>query len=240
VELLPGVSHLSLHERLAEYTPRFRGRDSARYILQPLKGLHWMPMSFDIHGTVTNDRKTIYLFSTIAFFILILACINYVNLATARYTLRTKEIGLRKVIGAQKSQLIRQFIGESVLVSCVSAVFAVLLVFLTLPSFRFLVDRDIQIRWFSTPWIPLAVFGMVLFSGIFSGSYPAFLLSSLRPAAVLKGKAERKSRGVGLRNILVVFQFIVSVCLIIGTLVVWKQMRLCALWISATTESMLL
>ena len=184
-----------------------------------------MPMSFDIQGIVTNDRKTIYLFSTIAFFILILACINYVNLATARYTLRTKEIGLRKVIGAQKSQLVRQFIGESVLVSCVSAVFAVFLVFLTLPSFRFLVDRYIQIRWLSTPWIPLAVFGMVLFSGILSGSYPAFLLSSLRPAAVLKGKAEIKSQGVGLRNILVVFQFIVSVCLVIGALVVWKQMR---------------
>ena len=225
VELLPGVSHLSLHERLAEYTPRFRGRDLARYILQPLKDLHWMPISFDIRGTVTNDRKTIYLFSTIAFFILILACINYVNLATARYTQRTKEIGLRKVIGAQKSQLIRQFIGESVLVSCVSSVFAVLLVFLTLPSFRFLVARDIQIRWLSTPWIPLAVFGMVLFSGFFSGSYPAFLLSSLRPAVVIKGTVERKSRGVGLRNILVVFQFVVSVCLIIGTLVVWRQLR---------------
>jgi putative ABC transport system permease protein len=225
VELLPGVSPLGLHDRLAEYTPRFRGRDVAKYVLQPLKDLHWQSVSYEFPGTVTNDKKTIALFSTIAFFILIIACINYVNLATARYTQRTKEIGLRKVLGAQKPQLIRQFIGESILVSFVSSVFAVLLVYLTLPSFRFLVDRDIQLRWLSTPWIPFTVFGMVLFSGLFSGSYPAFLLSSLRPAAVWKSKADRKSRGIGLRNVLVVFQFVVSICLIAGTLIVWKQMR---------------
>lgn len=225
VELLPGISHITLHDRLAEYTPRFRGRDIAKYILQPLKDLHWQPVSYEFPGVITNDKKTIFLFSTIAFFILLIACINYVNLATARYTQRTKEIGLRKVIGAQRPQLITQFMGESVLVSLVSSVFAILLVYLVLPSFRFLVGRDIQLKWLSTPWIPLIVFGMVLFSGLFSGSYPAFLLSSLRPAMVLKGKLERKSRGVGLRNVLVVFQFVVSVCLIVGTLVVWRQMR---------------
>jgi putative ABC transport system permease protein len=225
VELLPGVSHLGLHDRLAGYTTRFRERDVAKYVLQPFKVLHWQPVSYEFPGTVSNDKKTITLFSTIAFFILIIACINYVNLATARYAQRTKEIGLRKVVGAQKPQLIRQFIGESVLVSLISSAFAVLLVYLTLPSFRFLVDRDIQLGWLSSPWIPLTVFGVVLFSGLFSGSYPAFLLSSLRPAAVLKGKAERESRGVGLRNVLVVFQFVVSVCLIVGTLVVWLQMR---------------
>jgi putative ABC transport system permease protein len=225
VELRPGVSHLGLHERLAEYTPRFRGNDPAKYILQPLKNLYWQPVSYEFPGIVKNNKTTIYLFSTIAFFILIIACINYMNLATARYAQRTKEIGIRKVVGAQKTQLVKQFIGESVVVSFISAVMAVFLVILTVPSFRFLVDRDIEIRWFSSPWIPLTVFGMVVFSGFFSGSYPAFLLSSLRPAAVLKGQAERKSRGVGLRNVLVIFQFVVSVCLIVGTLVVWKQLR---------------
>jgi putative ABC transport system permease protein len=225
VELLPSISYISLHDRLAEYTPRFRGKDIAKYILQPLKNLHWQPVSYEFPGVATNDKKTIILFSTIAFFILLIACINYVNLATARYAKRTKEIGLRKVIGAQRPQLITQFIGESVLVSFVSSVFSILLVYLVLPSFKFLVDRDIQLIWLSNPWIPLIVFGMVLFSGLFSGSYPALLLSSLRPAAVLKGKMERKSRGVGLRNVLVAFQFVVSVCLIVGTLVVWHQMR---------------
>jgi len=225
VELLPGVPHLGLHDRLAEYTPRFRGRDVARYVLQPLKDLHWQPVSFEFPGVITNDKKNIYLFSTIAFFILIIACINYVNLTTARYAQRTKEIGLRKVVGAQKPQLIRQFIGESVLMSFVSSVFAVFLVILTLPSFRFLIDREIQLRWLSTPWIPLSVVGIVLFSGLVSGSYPAFLLSSLRPTAILKGKAEKKSRGVVLRNVLVVFQFVISVYLIVGTLVVWQQLR---------------
>jgi len=225
VELLPGISHLGLHDRLAEYTPRFRGRDVAKYILQPLKDLHWQPMSYGFPGNVTNDKKTIYLFSTIAFFILIIACINYMNLATARYAQRTKEIGIRKVVGAQKTQLVRQFIGESVAVSFISVVFAILLVILTVPAFRSLVDRDIQIRWLSSPWIPLTIFCMVLFSGLFSGSYPSFVLSSLRPNAALRCKAERKSRGLGLRNTLVVFQFFVSICLIVGTLVVWRQLR---------------
>jgi putative ABC transport system permease protein len=225
VELLPGVSHLSLHDRLAEYTPRFRGRDIARYILQPLKDLHWQSVSNEFPGAVISDKKTIYLFSTIAFFILIIACLNYINLATARYAQRTKEIGLRKVIGALKPQLISQFIGESVLMSLASLLFSVLIVYLTLPSFRYLIDRNIQLNWLSPPWIPLIVIAMMLFSGLLSGSYPALLLSSLRPAAVLKGMAERKSRGIGLRNILVIFQYVVSVCLIVGTLVVWKQMR---------------
>lgn len=225
VELLPGVSHLSLHDRLAEYTPRFRGRDIARYILQPLKDLHWQSVSFEFPGAVISDKKTIYLFSLIAVFILIIACLNYINLATAGYAQRTKEIGLRKVIGALRPQLIRQFIGESVLMSFISLLFAILFVYLALPSFRYLINRDIQLKWLSTPWIPLIVIAMVLFSGLFSGSYPALLLSSLRPAAVLKGTAERKFRGIGLRNVLVVFQYIVSVCLIVGTLVVWKQMR---------------
>lgn len=225
VELLPGVSPLGLHGRLAEYTPRFREGDVAEYVLQPLKDLHWQPMSFQFPGTVTNDKKTIYLFSIIAFFILIIACINTMNLATARYAQRIKEIGIRKVVGAQKTQIVKQFMGESVMLSFISVVFAALLVVLSLPAFRSLVDRDIQITWLSSPWIPLTVFCMVLFSGLFSGSYPSFVLSCLKPAAVLKGQAERKSRGLGLRNVLVVFQFVVSVCLIVGTLVVWLQLR---------------
>ncbi|MFC2166905.1 ABC transporter permease [Acidobacteriota bacterium] len=225
VELLPGTSYLDLLDKLAEYTPRFRGKDTAKYVLQPLKDLHWEPMSYGFPGNVTNNKKTIFLFSTIAFFILIIACINYINLATARYSQRTKEIGLRKVVGAQKPQLIRQFIGESVLVSCISSLIAVVMVIFTLPAFRILVDRDIQLQWFSSPWIPLTVFSMVLLSGLFSGSYPAFLLSSLKPAAILRGNPEKKSRGIGLRNALVVFQFVVSVCLIVGTLVIGRQLR---------------
>jgi len=225
VELLPGVSHTGLHDRLAEYSPRFRGKDIAKYILQPLKQLHWQTVSYEFPGVVTNDKKTVILFSAIAFFILLIACINSINLATARYTQRTKEIGLRKVIGARRAQLIRQFIGESVLVSLVSSGIAVLLVSISLPSFSFLVGRHIELRWLSTAWIPLSVFGMVLFTGVFSGSYPALLLSSLGPTAVLKGAIKTGNRGAGLRNVLVIFQYVVSVCLIVGTLVVWKQMR---------------
>lgn len=225
VELLPGVRHESLHSRLAEYTPRFRGRDIAKYILQPLKDLHWSPLSFNLPGSVTNDKKSIYLFSTTAFFILILACINYMNLSTARFSQRAKEIGLRKVVGAQKSQLIHQFMGESVCFSLIASLFAILLVFLALPAFSHLVERKLEINWLSNPWMPITVFGMVLFAGLFSGSYPSLMLSSLKTVTILKGKVEAKKQSTGLRNILVVFQFAVSICLIIGTLVVRQQLH---------------
>jgi putative ABC transport system permease protein len=225
VELIPGIDPESLHERLAEYSPRFRGRDPARYILQPLKDLHWKPISANIAGMITNDKKNLYLFSVIAFIILIVACINYMNLATARYSMRMKEIGLRKVVGAQKFQLIKQFIGESVLFSFVSFIFAIVLVVFVFPFFSSLVDRDIQIHWFSNPWIPIIILGIILFVGMFSGSYPALVLSSFQPIAILKGTMKRDSHGKGLRNVLVVFQFAVAVCLITGTMVVWQQLR---------------
>ncbi len=225
VELISGIDPESLHKRLAEYSPRFRGRDPARYILQPLRDLHWDPISANIAGMITNDKKNLYLFSVIAFIILIVACINYMNLATARYSMRMKEIGLRKVVGAQKFQLIKQFMGESVLFSFMAFIFAIVLVVFAFPSFSSLVDRDIQIHWFSNPWIPSIVLGMVFFTGIFSGSYPALVLSSFQPIAILKGAIKRDSRGKGLRNFLVVFQFAVAVCLITGTMVVWQQLQ---------------
>jgi putative ABC transport system permease protein len=225
VELNPGADPESLNERLAEYSPRFRERDPARYILQSLRDLHWEPISANIAGMITNDKKNLYLFSVIAFIILIVACINYMNLATARYSIRMKEIGLRKVVGAQKFQLVKQFMGESVLSSSVAFIFAIVLGVFALPSFSSLAERDIQIHWFSNPWIPIIVLGMVFFTGMFSGSYPALVLSSFQPIATLKGTMKRDSRGKGLRSVLVVFQFAVAVCLITSTLVVWQQLR---------------
>lgn len=225
VELIPDVHHEQLHERLAEYSPRFRGKDPTRYILQPLKDLHWEPIPFNTTGMITNDKKNLYLFAVIAFIILIIACINYMNLSTARFSMRRKEIGLRKVVGAQKVHLVKQFIGESVLFSLIAFMFAAVMVLFVSPFFNVLVVRDIQIRWFSNPGIPLLVLGMVLFAGIFSGSYPALALSSFQPISVLRGTIKRDPRGRGLRNVLVVFQFAVAVCLITGTLVVWQQLR---------------
>jgi len=225
VELIPGTLHTNLHPKLAEYSPRYRGTDPAKYILQPLKDLHWESIPFSLAKTTTNDTKNLYLFSLIAFFILIIACINYMNLTTARFSQRTREIGLRKVVGAQKSQLIKQFMGESVLFSLIAACLAVFLTSLTLPSFSFLVNRSIELHWFANPFIPLIVLAMVLFVGVFSGSYPAFFLSSFRPITILKGISERASGGKVLRNVLVVFQFAVAVCLIIGTLIVLQQLR---------------
>ncbi len=225
VELNPGIHHEQLHEKLAEYSPRFRGKDPARYILQPLKNLHWEPITANIAGMITNDKKNLYLLTVIAFIILIVACINYMNLATARFSMRRKEIGLRKVVGAQKVQLIKQFMGESVLFSLIAFIFATVLVLFVSPFFNVLVDRDIPILWFSHPGLPLLALGMVLFVGVLSGCYPALVLSSFQPLSILKATLEKDPRGNGLRNVLVVIQFAVAVCLITGTLVVWQQLR---------------
>lgn len=225
VELIPGIEYESLHERLAEYTPRFRGNDPARYILQPLKALHWQPISADIPGTIINDKKNLYIFSIIAFIILTVACINYMNLTTARFSMRMKEIGLRKIMGAQKFNLIKQFISESVLLSLMAFIFAFILVTFISPFFSSLIDRSIQIHWFSNPWIPAIVIGMVIFAGIVSGSYPALVFSSFKPITILKGSHAKKGGRRSLRNVLVVFQFASATCLIAGTLIIWQQLR---------------
>ncbi len=225
IELMPGAQYADLHERLAEYSPRFRGTDSGKYILQPLGDIHWEAKLLDeMPGNIVNARKYLYLFSTIAFIILIIACINYMNLATARFARRTKEIGLRKIVGARKAQLIRQFIGESISLSVISFLGAILLVMLLLPYFNSFIGSSIQFNWFENPLAVLFLLGMVLLVGVVAGSYPALFLAALRPVNILKGNIEKTTRGSGFRKALVVFQFSISICLIAGTLVVSKQL----------------
>lgn len=225
IELVPGVFYAELHERLAEYSPRFRGTDPGKYILQPLSDIHWETKLLDeMPGNIINDKKYLYLFSTIAFIILIVACINYMNLATARFSRRTKEIGLRKVVGARKAQLIKQFIGESIFLSVISSFLAVLLVSLVLPYFNAFIAGSIQLNWFENPISVAFLLGMVLLVGIVAGSYPALFLAAFQPVTILKGNVEKTTHGSGLRNALVVLQFSISICLITGTLVVSDQL----------------
>lgn len=167
--------------------------------------------------------NTIYMFILIASIILIIACINFMNLATARSAKRSKEIGLRKVMGANRKHIINQFVGESVFTSFLSLIVAVLLVTLILPSFNLFTEKEL-IFDFADPVIVGGLIVLTLFTGIIAGSYPALYLSSFKPISVLKGFAIKGKSGATFRKTLVVFQFTLSIVLIIGTIIIFKQL----------------
>ncbi len=193
------------------------------FALQPLTDIH---LHSDLTGELepSGDIKYIYIFSAIAVFMLLIACINFMNLATASAAKRAKEIGIRKVLGSAKKQLVAQFLLESVLITSVALLISIFAVYLSLPYFNAFTGRQLSLQIStSTYTLPLLIaFG--LFTGILSGSYPAFFLSSFKPVDVLKGKFSSGKRTAGLRSGLVVFQFIISITLIIGTTVVYKQL----------------
>lgn len=173
---------------------------------------------------MTNDIKYIYIYSAIAFFILLIACMNYMNLATARSAKRAREVGIRKVVGAQRIQLIGQFLGESLLLSFISLILAFGIAYLILPVFNGLVERDISMQFLWKPRLISILLGIGLFVGLISGCYPALFISQFKPVSSLKRGIGRKGGASYFRNILVVVQFSVSVILIISTLVVSKQL----------------
>ena len=162
------------------------------------------------------------LFGITAAFILLIACINFMNLSTARSEKRAKEVGIRKVIGAQRSSLIGQFIGESVLISLLAGVVAVVLVVLVLPSFNELIHSELHIDY-SNLYFWLFLLGFILFTGILAGSYPAFFLSAFQPVKVLKGTFRKSNAVINPRKILVVLQFSFAIVLIICTIIVREQ-----------------
>jgi putative ABC transport system permease protein len=167
----------------------------------------------------------VYIFSVIAFIVLLIACINFMNLSTARSANRAKEVGLRKVVGAVKGHLVRQFYGESVVYAFIALVFAVGIVTLLLPAFSHLSGKELSwgVAGIATVLIGLA--GITLFTGLVAGSYPAMFMSAFQPARVLKGSLFSGSGGARFRRVLVVVQFALSILLIIGTAVVYRQMN---------------
>jgi len=193
--------------------------------LQSVADIHFYTRAnFEIEPTA--DIRNVYLLSAIGFFILLIACFNYMNLSTARATTRAKEIGMRKVIGANRMQLIRQFLGESILFSLIALLISVLLVKLLLPAFRIFIDRKLETGFIHNGTLMLTLLGLVLFIGFISGSYPSLVLSSFQPTAVLKGTQVRSSRSSSLfRNSLVVSQFAISAALIFCTIVVFNQLH---------------
>ncbi len=194
------------------------------YFLQPLKKIH---LYSDIESEIeaNGDIRLVYIFSMIAVFILIIACINFINLSTARSSTRSLEVGMRKVFGSQRRQLIQQFLGESVLLSAIGIFLGMILVEISLPLFERLSGRQIDIQYFNNPIILAGTIGLCLFVGIVAGYYPAFLLSSFHPMKVLKGKLHTTGKGFRLRNLLVVVQYTISIILIICTLTIYKQLN---------------
>ncbi len=194
------------------------------FILQQLKDIHLH--SVKLQADIAGHGNILYVntFFVVAVFIIIVACINFMNLATARSSRRAKEIGLRKVVGAGRKQLITQFVGESVIITLIALLLSVGLVLLLFPSFKLLAGKEIMLNaGDGSVWIGLL--GIALATGIISGSYPALFLSGFQPVKVLKGNMKAGGGNLNLRNTLVILQFVICIVLLVGTAVVYRQLN---------------
>ncbi len=192
--------------------------------LQPLIRIHLYHDVKDFlkgHGNI----KYVYLFSALALLILLVACVNFINLTTARSGERAREVGMRKVVGANKVSLIYQFLCESLVLALIALSFALVLVELSLPSFNAWSKKQLSLGFSINTQIILGLLGVLLVSGIVAGGYPALVLSSFRPAKVLKGHLKSGGTGSAFRKILVIVQFSLSICLIIGASIIHNQLR---------------
>lgn len=197
---------------------------SPKLVMQPLADVYLRSQNIAAYSP-GGDITYVYAFSAIALFVLIIACINFMNLATARSANRAKEVGLRKVVGALRKQLIWQFLSESILLSMLSLVLAIALSSLSLTAFNELAGKELSIDIFQNGQLLFGLVMITLFVGIVSGSYPAFFLSAFKPVSVLSGMLKKGAKGGTLRKILVTFQFAVSIFLIVVTSVVYNQLQ---------------
>lgn len=197
-------------------------RDNWEMFFYPME--KWRLYSSFTNGVEDNGGRITFvkLFATIAVFILLIACINFMNLSTARSERRAKEVGIRKVVGAQKISLVAQFIGESILIAALAAILALVLVLVSLPAYNELTDKSLYID-FTSIYTWLTAIGFILVTGILAGSYPAFFLSSFQPVKVLKGTFKKAHALVAPRKVLVVLQFSFAIILIICTIIVKQQ-----------------
>ncbi len=205
------------------YEEYIKAGNGYSYFLQPLRDIH-LHSQLEGEARPNGNITYIYLFIAIAIFILLLACINFMNLSTARSAERAREVGVRKVMGSVRKQLIGQFLMESIVVSLLSLFVAVALVRAGLPFFNSWADKQLVLDFGQTAWLIPFLLGFAVLVGLAAGSYPAFVLSSFSPATVLKGNFKTSQKGAMLRNGLVVFQFAISIFLIAGTLIVYRQL----------------
>ena len=202
--------------------PRADGKQEI--YLQPLTDIHlYSHMTGELGAN--GDITYVYLFASVAIFILLIACFNFTNLSTARSLTRAKEVGMRKVVGAERKQLLQQFLTETTLFALLALVFAIGIAYWALPLFNQLSDRTMIFDFRSNPFLVLVLLGLVVAVGLLAGLYPAAVLSAFKPIEVLKGKFVKKSQGISFRKILVTLQFVVSIALIASTILVNLQLK---------------
>ena len=222
VTLKPGTSHEAFDKKVKDITTS-HSKESEKVFSYPVSRQHLY--SKNENGNLVDGQiETVRLFAIIAGFILLIACINFMNLSTARSEKRAKEVGIRKVAGAMKGSLIAQFIGESVLISALAFIFAIIAVQCSLGGFNQLVGKELSINY-GNPFFWLFAVGFILFTGFIAGSYPAFYLSSFTPVKVLKGTFKKMNALVTPRKVLVVLQFTFAIILIISTIIVQHQIK---------------
>ncbi|MEO6905066.1 MAG: ABC transporter permease [Ginsengibacter sp.] len=223
-EVQPNSNITAINKRLYNYVGSKSPGAVAKMSIYPMS--RWRLYDSWKDGKEVSGRiKYVNLFSLIAWIILIIACINFMNLSTARSEQRAREVGVRKVLGAGKGKLVGQFIGESLVLALISAVVAICIIYVALPGFNSLVEKQLSLHLFQ----PLHIFGLLaiaLICGLIAGSYPAFYLSSFNPVTVLKGMRIKTSGSAGfVRKGLVVVQFTISIILIIGTIIIYQQIN---------------
>jgi putative ABC transport system permease protein len=224
--LREGSSPESLIERFPALVQKFFPdsiKDKVEIKLQPLTDIH-LHSHLDYEINPNSDMSYIYIFSAIAVFVLLIACINFMNLATARSANRGREVGMRKVLGAYRSQIIRQFLGESMLLCLLAALLSVLFVEMILPAFNAFSGKELSANFLGDSSLLVGLALITVIVGIFSGIYPAFFLSGFESTKTLKGALERAGKNSFFRKVLVVVQFSISIILIIGTVICFRQL----------------
>ena len=228
VKLKEGTDPKAFEQKLNPFFERHAGEEmkaagfSKTLFIQPVKDIY-------LHSSIGNEIGAngnidyLYVLGSIAAFILMIACINFMNLSTARSQKRAKEVGVRKVMGAEKSSLVRQFLGESFLLCLIALAVALTLTWILLPFFNSLTQKNM--RSLDEPSVVIWIIGLSLLTGLLSGLYPAFYLSSFRPVSVLKGKILNNFSAAAIRKGLVVFQFTVSIFLVLAAIVIWQQLN---------------
>jgi predicted permease len=224
VQLQDGISRLEAVQKISSYLYKKPTLEKdAKLNLQPLKRIHlYSNYEFDTaHGDITY----VTIFSLIAFFILLIACINFMNLTTARSANRAREVGMRKVAGAHRGELMRQFFGEAIFLAFIALIFAVGLVALLLPGFNNLAAKELSVGTSGNILAFIILLGIALMTGIIAGSYPALFLSGFQPVNVIKGSSHSRFKGSLFRKVLVVLQFSLTILLIICTIIVYTQLN---------------
>jgi putative ABC transport system permease protein len=228
--LKKGTDAKQLEAKFPAFIEKYAGKDlkamgfSKIQFLTPVKDVH-LYSNTTSNVTASGSITYLYILASIAMFTLLIACINFMNLSTARSSKRSAEVGVRKVLGAEKGSLIKQFIGESILMSMIAFVFALVLAKVLLPLFSKLANKEIIFSFQQHGLLLIGFLVLAILTGLIAGSYPAFYLSSFKPIKVLKGRISNSLAAISLRKALVVFQFVISVGLIVASVTINNQMK---------------